>query len=246
MQNPQIQSLISGGRSQCKKTTDMKKYYQLEFTLDPKIRGRYEMPHTVEITSKEFRAYKISHAMNMRMFLENEATFYKDMPKDLTGKLLKRKSCIDFMTNSPFCLTLIAVVSEKVKRIFDNLGVSEAECIFKKITIKKEEGNYYLMFVPFIHGTEFIYSETEFIPIFGETEVKHFKDYEEYFNTPGYYTVKKVTLPEKYASYKILHPQAADVFYSEDIIKAFEEEKVEGYDIKTGGKYLLELCCDNE
>lgn len=33
------------------------KYYQLSFTLDKKIRGRYEMPHTISIESKNFLKY---------------------------------------------------------------------------------------------------------------------------------------------------------------------------------------------
>ena len=32
-------------------------YYQITFTLDKRIRGRYEMPHTVKIKSKDFLDY---------------------------------------------------------------------------------------------------------------------------------------------------------------------------------------------
>ena len=32
-------------------------YYQITFTLDKKIRGKFEMPHTIELDSKSFLNY---------------------------------------------------------------------------------------------------------------------------------------------------------------------------------------------
>lgn len=224
----------------------MKKYYQLEFTLDPKIRGRYEMPHTVEITSKEFISYTRTFATNIEMYVENKAMFYCNMPEGITGKLLKRKTFIDYMDFTPFVFSLVAVISEKIKMIFDNLGVREDECVLKKITIKNEDKNYYLMFVPLIRDTEFIYSKCVFMPFFDRQQIVLFNSREEYYNSLGDYTLKKITLPLKYASYKILNPQNSDVFFSEDIIKAFEQENIQGYEIITRGEFLRELYFDNE
>ena len=35
-------------------------YYQITFTLDKKIRGKFEMPHTIELDSKSFINYNSS------------------------------------------------------------------------------------------------------------------------------------------------------------------------------------------
>lgn len=101
------------------------KYYQLSFTLDKKIRGRYEMPHTISIESKNFLKYISDKAKTISVYFENQKTFYDDMPDNLLGKLLKRSNVIDFMDFTPSCLSLVAVVSNNIKRIFEQLKISK-------------------------------------------------------------------------------------------------------------------------
>ena len=53
-------------------TTPRIMYYQITFTLDKKIRGRYEMPHTVKIKSKDFLDYVSEKNRNILMYFENK------------------------------------------------------------------------------------------------------------------------------------------------------------------------------
>lgn len=112
------------------------KYYQLSFTLDKKIRGRYEMPHTISIESKNFLKYISDKAKTISVYFENQRNFYDDMPDNLLGKLLKRSNVIDFMDFTPSCLSLVAVVSNNIKRIFEQLKISKDEYVFKRIFIE--------------------------------------------------------------------------------------------------------------
>lgn len=47
-------------------------YYQITFTLDKRIRGRCEMPHTVKIKSKDFLDYMSEKNRNISMYFENK------------------------------------------------------------------------------------------------------------------------------------------------------------------------------
>lgn len=138
------------------------KYYQISYTLDEKTRGRYEMPHTINIESENFLRYITDKNKTISMYFENRENLYEDMPDNLSGELLTRKSVIDFMDFTPSCLSLIAVVSNKLKRIFEQLNVSKNEYVFKRISIKGYTEDHYLLFIPIIPDTEFIYPQCIF------------------------------------------------------------------------------------
>ena len=98
-------------------------YYQITFTLDKRIRGRYEMPHTVKIKSKDFLDYMSEKNRNILMCFENEHDIYINMPDEIEGQIIKRKDYVDFMDFSPACLSLKAVVSAKVKNVLEQIHV---------------------------------------------------------------------------------------------------------------------------
>lgn len=50
-------------------------YYQITFTLDKRIRGRYEMPHTVKIKSKDFLDYVSEKIGIFRCILRISTTY---------------------------------------------------------------------------------------------------------------------------------------------------------------------------
>ena len=58
-------------------------YYQITFTLDKRIRGRYEMPHTVKIKSKDFLDYMSEKNRNISMYFENKHDIYINMPNEI-------------------------------------------------------------------------------------------------------------------------------------------------------------------
>lgn len=111
-------------------------YHQLTFTLDKQVRGKYEMPHTVCIESKNFTEYILERNRNISMYFENKKDLYERMPDHLHGKLLKRKNAIDFMDFAPSCLSLVAVISDRIKKIFNQLNVSTEEYVLKTYLLK--------------------------------------------------------------------------------------------------------------
>lgn len=125
----------------------MKYYYQLCFTLEKSVRGNYETPHTIGIESKKFLRYILEKNKTISMYFENKKKLYDEMPDNLYGKLIKRKDVIDFMDFTPSCLSLVAVVSYKIKQIFEHLNVSKNEYIFKKISINGYAEEFYLLFI---------------------------------------------------------------------------------------------------
>ena len=125
----------------------MKYYYQLCFTLEKSVRGNYETPHTIGIESKKFLRYILEKNKTISMYFENKKKLYDEMPDNLYGKLIKRKDVIDFMDFTPSCLSLVAMVSYKIKQIFEHLNVSKNEYIFKKISINGYAEEFYLLFI---------------------------------------------------------------------------------------------------
>lgn len=220
----------------------MKRYYQITSTIDPKVIGRSSGPYTVKITSNEFVRYKATTNKNLKMYFAHKDTIYKNLPEPLFGYLEGKKSCIDYMDCYPFFLSMKAVVSSRVKRIFENLNINKTEYILKPITLRGAEEQYYLLFIPIIPDTELIYSKTLFENVSDKNDVKMFKDSEELHGAEKLYIAKKAILPRKYSTYKILDVQATfGPFFSEDIINAFEEEGIVGYDVIRGGCFYYEI-----
>lgn len=103
------------------------------------------MPHTISIESKNFLKYISDKAKTISVYFENQRNFYDDMPDNLLGKLLKRSNVIDFMDFTPSCLSLVAVVSNNIKRIFEQLKISKDEYVFKRIFIEGYTEDFYLL-----------------------------------------------------------------------------------------------------
>ena len=220
----------------------MKRYYQITTTIDPKVIGRSSMPYTIKITTKGFGKYAMENCHGMLMYFEHKDTIYEHLPDNLTGILERKKKCIDYMDYYPKFLSLNAVVSERIKRIFEELNVGKNEYILKPITIKNADEPYYLLFIPIIPDTELIYSKTLFENVSDKNDVRMFKDSEELHSAEKLYIAKKAILPRKYSKYKIIDIQATlGPFFSEDIINAFEEEGIVGYDVIRGGWFYYEL-----
>ena len=109
-------------------TTPRIMYYQITFTLDKRIRGIYEMPHTVKLKSKDFLDYMSEKNRNILMYFKNEHDIYINMPDEIEGQIIKRKDYVDFMDFSPACLSLKAVVSAKVKNVLELNGLFYEKC----------------------------------------------------------------------------------------------------------------------
>lgn len=217
------------------------KYYQLSFTLEKSIRGNYEMPHTISIDTPNFLKYILDNNKTISMYFENRKNLYEEMPDNLRGKLIKRNDVIDFMDFTPSCLSLVAVVSYKIKQIFEHLNVSKDEYVFKKISIKNYAEEFYLLFIPIIPDTEFVYPKCIFKDMFDNGNIKTFNNRTEYYNDPNDYCLKKVVLKDTYRDYDLLYPQGGGFFFSERIVNAMQRENIVGYDLVKGGYFYEEI-----
>ncbi|MDD5782677.1 MAG: hypothetical protein PUD30_07465, partial [Muribaculaceae bacterium] len=124
------------------------KHYQLNFTHDKRVRGRYNDPHTIDIVSKEYIKYMTEKNGDMFLHLDNQDTLYEEMPDNIEGKLYKRNNVIDYMDVRPYYIGQVAVVSNKIKQIFERLNVSKNEYALKKISVKGFEDEFYIFFIP--------------------------------------------------------------------------------------------------
>lgn len=218
----------------------MNMYYQITFTLDKKIRGNFEMPHTVELCSEALLNYIAEKNCNILTYFKNRDCLYEDMPDDIMGHIIKRKDYVDVMDFTPACLSLKAVVSEKIKDIFADLRVKESEYTLKQIKIKGIEKEFFLFFVPIIRDTDFVYPKCKFVDMFNDRE-KTFQNRQEFYDDEEIYFPQEITLDAKYEGFDLLYPQGSDVFFSERIIEAFEKEGITGYDIIKGGCFYSEI-----
>lgn len=216
-------------------------HYQLSFTLENSIRRNYEMPHTISIESKEFLRYNLEKNKTISMYFENKKSLYDEMPDNLRGKLIKRKDVIDFMDFTPSCISLVAVVSHKIKQIFERLNVSEDEYVFKKISIKDYDEEFYLLFIPIIPDTEFVYPKCIFKDMFDNGNIKTFNNRAEYYNDSHDFLLKKIALKNIYQDYDLLYPQGCGFYFSERIINAMQHDNIVGYDLVKGGYFYEEM-----
>ena len=216
-------------------------HYQLSFTLEKSIRRNYEMPHTISIESKEFLRYNLEKNKTISMYFENKKSLYDEMPDNLRGKLIKRKGVIDFMDFTPSCISLVAVVSHKIKQIFERLNVSEDEYVFKKISIKDYDEEFYLLFIPIIPDTEFVYPKCIFKDMFDNGNIKTFNNRAEYYNDSHDFLLKKIALKNIYRDYDLLYPQGCGFYFSERIINAMQHDNIVGYDLVKGGYFYEEM-----
>ena len=69
-------------------------YYQITFTLDKKIRGKFEMPHTIELDSKSFLNYITEKNRNILMYFKNKKDLYINMSSRIMIIFLKESSIL--------------------------------------------------------------------------------------------------------------------------------------------------------
>ena len=136
------------------------------------------------------------------------------------------------------------IVSNKIKRILEHLDVSRNEYVLKRITVKDFSDDFYLLFLPIIPDTEFVYPRCVFEDMYDSGISKVFNNRTEYYSDPNYYYLKMVALKKKYKSYDLLYPQGGDFFFSERIIDAMQKENIVGYDIIKGGCFYEKYGCN--
>lgn len=223
----------------------MKKYYQIDCSIDRKIIGRSELPLTVEVKDKEFLDYR-KRFFYIDDYFENESGLYGDFPKGIKGKMYQRKKDpVDFMLVMPTSFNPKYIVSGKVKNIFEKIFIDKSEYHLEELTIEGHPERFYFLFLPLLKSLEYVdYSKTIFYDstndnyaVFGT----YHKSQIECNKNIGYYA-KKLYVAKELESRDIINLQTSiHPFFSKKIIDAFAEESILGYDIIKSGDFKIEL-----
>lgn len=217
---------------------EQKKYYQIRVTWDEKLLKRRGSPQSVSITTKDFfsKYYPRLYDWDWENYFSGRDDFYKRIPSPLTGKLWY-KGPIDFMEACYIRGGMVACVSEKVKKIFEELGVNKNEYILHPISIQKEDGTFYILFVPFLSiqelGIDYRYStfETRDEDVFLFSGDKMLNDY--LSNHENTLLATKLVLNPPIKDKDIINAGYihGGIYFSDRIIKAFDHYNVIGYEV---------------
>ncbi len=214
----------------------MKKYYQIDTSIDEKIIGESELSLSVEIEDKDFIEQSMEY-FDIEYYFEKKDQIYDNFPKSLVGKMYqKNKEPIDFMDTIPMFPPNLFVVSQKFKDIIESLNVGQSEYHFEELKIKGYTNPFYFLFIPMIKSVDCIDFTRTVYRNSDTGEEKIYGSYESYWNCPVEevlrYNPKTIYLSIDLSRYDIISIQGASpVFYSERLIKAFEENNVIGYEI---------------
>ena len=204
-------------------------YYQIDFDCE-------ERTNIIELYNKEVIEFlQTEDKYKIELYFANRLNFFSNIPCNILGRKQMKKPLVDYMNTTPACLSLVGVVSEKVKGILEDLNVNTNEFKLKEMTIDDFSEPYYLLFVPLIRNTEYYYPKCIFVDVFDNKKIRTFDNREEYIHSDGCYFLRHVELKDNYKNYDMLNPQNGQLFMSERLIEEFENRSVSGYKIVTGG-----------
>lgn len=200
--------------------------------------GERSMPHAVAPCEKGIEDALELVAGNMDVYAEHKEELMELIPEGLPCKLTNRKTPVDYMDFSRSIVSIEAVVSQKVKNIFEGLTIQSKECSFRRISLKGfENESFYILFIPQIPFSEIVLSKCDFCSTetYDLQNTVKFSSWEEARKAFPKFQIHKIVLKKEYSNYDILQPlMCIDPFYSERILEAFEREKVVGYHIFRG------------
>lgn len=200
--------------------------------------GERSMPHAISFCDKNIEEALHVRAWNTNLYSEHKDELIGLVPEDTLCKLTNRKMPVDYMDYSKHVVSLAAIVSKKVKNIFDDLKIRPEECSFRRILLKGfEKEPYYILFIPRIPQNDIVLSKCDFCSTetYDLQNTVKFSSWEEARKAFPKFQIHKIVLKKEYSNYDILQPlMCIDPFYSERILEAFERENVVGYHIFRG------------
>lgn len=223
----------------------MHKYYQIDTSIDSKIIGRSELPISVQIKNKTYSEQSRKYTLDVNQYFEEQLNVYNNFPKGVIAKMYqKKKKPIDIMNVIPFYLSLEFAVSEKVKIIFENLKVNKLEYHMEEFSIEENDKKFYFLFIPLLKNSEYIdYEKTVYYDELNERDevFNSFENYEAQ-KSSGNFRVKTLYVKKEIENRDIISIQGVTVpFFSERIIKSFQENNIIGYEIVKRGDFKVEF-----
>lgn len=212
-------------------------YHIIDVSWDYKyLRGR-PYPQSVRITTsglldclKEI-LYE-ERPDSLYNYYQSLPSLLNGFPEQLHGEL-DYKNPLDFMGVYYTRPGMVACVSNRVKSIFDTIGVNPDEYILKPITIKNQSAIYYVLFIPMIPiskaGIDF--STSVFSYAHNDNEGNHvvISNARDYLENQADYVPQKIVLEQTKVLQDIYHIEScSNIFYSSRIVEAFKNEHISG------------------
>lgn len=206
-------------------------YQAVWVSWDQKLLGRRSGPQTVKILTQAFDEYMRENNSDTFMHIRNLDWLYDRIPLPLKGKFIYKDDSWDYMDAIYSRFGMIAAVSERVKRILEDLNVSQDEYVLKPISVEGSDRQIYLLFIKKISDAELIYPESSF-KVYPPERMMHFSSYNERAMVPDGCGVRDIFLPESYRNRDIINLQSSvPVFFSQRLVDAFEENKIKGFSV---------------
>ena len=201
--------------------------------------GERSMPHAIAPCDKGIEEALEIIAGNIDVYAEHKEELMDIIPDGLPCKLTNRKNPVDYMDFSKSIVSIEAIVSQKVKNIFEGLKIRPEECSFRRISLKGFENEpFYILFIHQIPFSEIVLSKCDFISTFDRENTLKFSSWEEANKAFPKYDIHKIVLKNEYNNFNVLQPlMCIYPFYSERLVKEFERENVVGYSIFRGRKF---------
>ena len=212
-------------------------YHIIDVSWENKyLRGR-TYPQSVRITTSGFL-----ERLKEKLYEERDDSLYhyyqsipsilNEFPDQLQGEL-DYKQPLDFMGVYYTRPGMVACVSNRVKAIFDNIGVKSNEYILKPISIKNQPVLYYVLFIPIIPlskaGIDYsasVFTYTHNDKIGNSLTINNANDF---LNHQADYSPQRIVLEQPKPFRDIYHIEACtDIFYSNRIAEAFRNEHISG------------------
>ena len=216
--------------------------------------GGRSLPHAVAPCDKCIENALEEMAWNVFLYEEHKNELLTLIPEDMPCKLTNRKKPVDYMDFSKYVVSLQAIVSQKVKKLFDGLKIPQEEYSFRRVVLKGFENDpFYFLFIPRIPEKDIVWSKCDFCSTetFNLKNTVKFSSWEESRKFFPKYQIHNIALKKEYENHDILQPlMCISPFFSDRLVEAFEREKVIGYKIFRGyhfeNFFKQELLFDNE
>lgn len=214
-------------------------YFDVRVSWDEKLLKRRGHPQGIEILSKEWNTYMRTRCgKTWDEYFQAESTLFDEMPRPILGKLdYPRGPLWDYMDAYPYRDNMLACVSERVKRLLEQLQVAPSEYVLEPVSVKQVEVPLYLLFVRKIVRWKDIdvdYKKSTFVnPIKMEIIPGVTEEILKERRTAGILTSPKNIVARKRPFYLdiICIETCGGVFFSERLVNAFLQEGIVGFEI---------------
>lgn len=214
----------------------MKKFQELAI-IPENVSARRSKQNIVDLPDKVLDFIYDNCRRSDKLFRRNYRWMIDNMPTGIEGKLPRGVRPLDFMECEDLTIPgITAVISQRVVDVFKRLHISEEEYDLKEISIEKNPGRFYLLFIPKVLDEEIIFPKSVFFydNPYGTTDYFKFADYKEYDKKHRELISLlplEITLPASFEQREIISLDCCGIYISNRIIHELNKEEITGYKI---------------